>query len=172
MQGIRHGQHRVAIRHPLIECPTDVGHPLIHVSLAAGEAEAALAAERHPFFCQAVRAQIRGVARLGSAAAEHLVDDGLHVAILVPRMTLLEGAPVIPEDLLEGVFVDSLPCGCHSARLYHVLAAETSRLFTLLSPSRPIASPRSDGQNTECEKSKFGYPLKAGHHYTTMVSGL
>src|SRR5499425_3499497 len=117
MQGIGHGQHHMAIRYPLIERPPDVGHPLIHVYLAAGEAEAALAAEGHPFLFQTVRAQIRGVARLWRAAAEHLVDDGLHVAILVPRMALLEGPPVIAEDLLEGVFVDSLPCECHSARL-------------------------------------------------------
>jgi hypothetical protein len=104
-----------------------VGHPLIHVYLATGKAEAALAAKRHPFLFQAVRAQIRGVARLGSAAAEHLVDDSLHVALLVPRMTLLEGPPVIAEDLLEGAFVDPLHDGCHSAGLYHVLAPRSIR---------------------------------------------
>src|SRR5262249_729895 len=107
--------------------PPDVGHPLIHVHLAAGEAEAALTTERHPLLFQTVRAQIRGIARLGSAAAEHLVDDGLHVAILVPRMALLGGPPVIATDLLEGVAVDSLPCGCHSAWLYHVLAPKSTR---------------------------------------------
>src|SRR5215471_19425360 len=116
----------MAIRHPLIECPPDVGHPLIHVHLAAREAETALAAERHPFLFQAVRAQIRRIARLHGATAEHFVNDGLHVAILVPWMALLEGLPVIAEELLEGVFVDSLPYGCHSAWLYHVLAAEAS----------------------------------------------
>jgi hypothetical protein len=41
----------MAIRDPLVERPTDVGHPLIHVHLAAGEAKAALAAERHAFLC-------------------------------------------------------------------------------------------------------------------------
>src|SRR5262247_2063309 len=99
-----------------------MSYPLIHIHLAAGEAEAALATEGHPLLFQTVRAQIRGIARLGSAAAEHLVDDSLHVAILVPRMALLEGLPVIAEDLLEGVSVDLLPCGDHSAGLYHVLA--------------------------------------------------
>src|SRR5215471_18952979 len=91
-----------------------------------GETEAALATERHAFLFQAMWAQIRRIARLQSATAEHFVDDGLHMTILIPRMALLEGLPVIAEDLLEGVFVDSLPCGCHSAWLYHVLAAEAS----------------------------------------------
>src|SRR5712691_3350758 len=157
MQGIGHGQHHMAIRYPLIERPTDVGHPLIHVHLAAGEAEAALAAERHPFLFQAMRAQIRGVARLWRAAAEHLVDDGLHVAILVAWMALLEGLPVIAEDLLEGVFVDPLPCGGHSACLSHVLAPRSRRVCTLLRPSLPIVSPCRDGQKGEFSKRKFLY---------------
>src|SRR5215831_10175153 len=150
----------MAIRHPLIEGATDVGHPLIHVYLAAGEAKAALTAEGYPLFFQAVRAQIGRIARLQGATAEHFVDDSLHVAILVPRMALLEGLPVIAEDLLEGVFVDPLPRGCHSARLYHVLAAEASRLFTLLSPSLPIVSPCRDGPKGDSQKRKF---LDAAH---------
>src|SRR5262249_49020582 len=110
-----------------------------------GLAGPSIAAERHPFLFQAVRAQIRGVARLGSATAEHLVEDGLHVAILVPRMALLEGPPVIAEDLLEGVSVDPLPCGCHRAWLYHVLASRSTRLCPLIRLSLPIVSPCSDG---------------------------
>src|SRR5467141_3918472 len=157
MQGIGHGQHHMAIRYPLIERPPDVGDPLIHVYLAAGEAEAALAAEGHAFLFQAVRAQIRRIARLHGATAEHFVDDGLHVAILVPRMALLEGLPVIAEDLLEGVFVDSLPCGCHKAWLYHVLALRSTRLCTLLRPSLPLVSPCRDGQKRGCSKRKFLY---------------
>src|SRR5215468_2739393 len=77
------------------------------------------------------------------------------MALLVARVMLLECLPVITEDLLEGVFIDSLPCGCHSARPYHGLAAKASRLCTLLSPSRPIASPRRDGQNKGVGKRKF-----------------
>src|SRR4030095_11763183 len=60
-------------RYPLIERPPDVGDPLIHVYVAAGEAEAALAAEGHPFLFQAVRAQIRGITRFHGATAEHVV---------------------------------------------------------------------------------------------------
>src|SRR5438093_5173585 len=131
----------MAIRPPLVQRPADVGDPLIDIHLAAGEAKAALTAERHPFLFQAVRAQIRGIARLQGATAEHFVDDGLHVAILVARMALLEGPPVIAEDLLEGVFVDSLPCGCHRAWLYHVLAPRSTRLCTLLRPSLSLVSP-------------------------------
>src|SRR5437868_3900478 len=92
-----------------------------------------------------MRAQIRRIARLQGATAEHFVDDGLHVALLVARLVLLEGRPVIAEDLLEGVFVDPLPCGGHSAGLYHVLAPRSTRLSTLLRPSLPIVSPCSDG---------------------------
>src|SRR6266496_3598784 len=136
-----------------------MSYPLIHVHLAAGEAEAALATERHPFLFQAVRAQICGITRLQGATAEHFVDDGLHVAILVAWMALLEGSPVIAEDLLEGVFVDPLPCGCHRARLYHVLAAEASRFFTLLSLSLPIAAPGGAGRRGDLEKGN-SYTLK------------
>src|SRR5262245_57338271 len=108
VQGIGHRQHRVAIRHPLIERATDVGHPLLHVYLAAGEAKAALAAQGYLFLFQAVRAEIRRVARLRRATAEHLVDAPLHMAIPVAWMVLLEGPPVIAKELLEGVFVDPL----------------------------------------------------------------
>src|SRR5215467_8983059 len=145
----------MAIRHPLIECPPDVGHPLIHVHLAAREAETALAAERHPFLFQAVRAQIRRIARLHGATAEHVVDDSLHMALLVPRMTLLEGRPVIAEDLLEGVFVDPLPCGDHSACLYHVLAPRATRLCPLIRLSLPNICPRRQRPNPAPHTSKF-----------------
>ena len=90
-----------------------------------------------------------GVLTLSDAqcdADEHLVDDGLYVAILVVWMALLEGPPVIAEDLREGVFVDPLHCGGHRACLYHVLAATSSRFFTFLSPSLPIAAPGGAGR--------------------------
>src|SRR5215510_5256263 len=132
-----------------------MSYPLIYVHLAAGEAEAALATEGHPLLFQAVRAQIRRIARLGSAAADHLVDDGLHVAILVPRMALLEGPPVIAEDLLEGIFVDPLPCGGHRAWLYHVLAPRSTRLCPLIRLSLPVISPCSDGEKRECSKKEI-----------------
>src|SRR5215813_1011579 len=99
----------------------------IHVQLAAGEAASALATERPAFLFQAMRAQIRCIARLHGTTAEHVVDDGLHMAILVARLVLLEGLPVIAEDLLEGVFVDPLLCSGHSAGLYHVLAPRSIR---------------------------------------------
>jgi hypothetical protein len=147
----------MTVRHTLVKRPPNVGDPFIDIHCAAGEAETALAAERHPFLFQAVRAEIRGVARLGSATAKHLVDDGRHVALLVPRMALLEGAPVIAEDLLEGVFVDSLPCGCQRAWLYHVLAPRSTRFCTLLRPPLPLISPWSDGQKKGFSKRKFLY---------------
>src|SRR5882672_11993226 len=125
----------MAVRHTLVKRPPNVGYPFIDIHFAAGEAETALTAERHPFLFQAVRAQIRGVARLWRATAEHFVDDRLHVTILVTRMALLEGSPVIAEDLRAGVFGDPLHCGCHRACLYHVLAPRSSRLCTLISPS-------------------------------------
>src|SRR5215510_13634573 len=140
---------------PYIERPTNVRHPLVDVHLAAGEVEAALAAERHPFLFQTVRAQIRGVARLWSTTAEHLVNDGLDMAILVPRMALLEGPPVIAEDLLEGVLVDTLDCRCHSACLYHVLARSSTWRCPLLSPSLPLVSPWRDRQKMECSKKEI-----------------
>src|SRR5215468_412820 len=106
-----------------------------------------------------MRAQIRRITRLRRATTEHLLDDGLHVTILVAWLPLLEGLPVIAEDLLEGVFVDPLACGDHSARLYHVLAAEASRFFALLSPSLPIASPVGAGRIRDLKKGN-SYTLK------------
>src|SRR5215510_5125493 len=99
-----------------------------------------------------MRAQIRRIARLHGATAKHFVDDGLHVALLVPRLVLLEGLPVIAEDLLEGVFVNPLPCGDHNAGLYHVLAPRSIRLGTLICPSLPIVSPYRDGQKGGSKK--------------------
>ena len=106
-----------------------------------------------------MRAQIRRITRLRSATTEHLLDDGLHVTILVAWLPLLEGLPVIAEDLLEGVFVDPLACSYYSTRLYHVLAAEASRFFTLLSPSLPIASPVGAGRIRDLKKGN-SYTLK------------
>jgi hypothetical protein len=123
--------------------------------LTAGEAETALAAEGHPFLFQTMRAQIRRIAHLRGATAEHLLDNGLHVAILVSRMALLEGPPEIAEDLLEGVFVDPLHCGGHSAGLYHVLAPRSTRLCTLIRPALPIGSPCRDEQKGRFSKRKF-----------------
>src|SRR5262244_1098046 len=145
----------MAVRHTLVKRPPNVGYPFIDIYFAAGEAEAALATEGHPLLFQTVWAQIRGIARLGSAAAEHLVDDGLHVAILVPRMALLEGPPVIAEDLLEGVFVDPLPCGGHSAGLYHVRAPRSTRLCPLVRAALPLVSPCRDGRKGGFSKRKF-----------------
>src|SRR5215813_13640419 len=155
VQRIGHGQDHVAIRHAFIECPPNVGHPLIDVHLAAGEAEAALAAECHPFLFQTVGAQIRGVARLRRATAEHLVNDGLHMTLPVTRMALLEGLPVIAEDLLEGVFVDPLDCGCHSTGLYHVLALRSTRVAPSSDPPSPSFPPGGTGRRGEAQKRKF-----------------
>src|SRR5215471_17128074 len=72
-------------------------------------------------------------------------------------MALLEGLPVIAEDLLEGVFVDPLPCSGHSPCLYHVLASRSTRFCTLLRPPLPIVSPCRDGQKGDSQKRKFLY---------------
>src|SRR5258706_6979373 len=103
------------------------------------------------------RDKLNGIARLQGATAEHFVDPRLHVAILVARMALLEGPPVIAEDLLEGVFVDPLPCGGLSAGLDHVLAPRSTRVCTLLRPPLPIVSPCRDGQKGGSSKRKFLY---------------
>src|SRR5262249_28749880 len=139
-----------------------MGHPLIHVSLAAGEAKAALTAEGYPLFFQAVRAQLGRIARLQGATAEHGVDDGPHMTILVPRMALLEGPPVIADDLLEGVFIDPLPCGCHIPWHLHVFTPRSTWVVTLLRPSLPIVFPFRDGQKGGFSKRKFLYARVTG----------
>src|SRR5207247_11200218 len=85
--------------------------------------------------------------------AEHFVDDGLHVAILVARMALLEGPPVIAEDLLEGVFVDPLSVVCHGRWLYHTLPPGSTCLSSL-----PCAPPWSLERGEQGQqKRKFLY---------------
>jgi hypothetical protein len=64
---------------------------------------------------------------------------------------------MIAEDLLEGVFVDPLPCGCHRAWLYHVLAPRSTRLCPFIRLSLPIVSPCSDGGRGDSQKRKFLY---------------
>src|SRR5712692_8956575 len=105
--------------------------------------------ECDPFLFQAVRAQVRRIARLQGATAEHFVDHGLHVAILVARMALLEGPPVITEDLLEGVFVDPLSVMCHGRWLYHTLPLGSTCL-----PSLPCAPPWSLERGTQGQHKK------------------
>jgi hypothetical protein len=110
-----------------------------------------------PLLFQTVWAQICRIARLGRATAEPLVDDGLHMAILVLRMALLEGPPVIAEDLFEGVFVDPLPCGCHRAWLYHVLVPRSTRVCPLIRLST-LRLPWRDGKKRGCSKKEILIP--------------
>jgi hypothetical protein len=85
-----------------------MGHPLIDVDLAARQTKATLTAQRNAFLLQAVLAEIGDVPRGRIATAQHLVDDGLHLTLLVAGIALLERLPVLAEDLLEGRFVDPL----------------------------------------------------------------
>src|SRR5262249_31943339 len=57
--------------------------------------------------------------------------------------------------LLEGIFVDPLPCGDHSAGLYHVLAPRATRLCPLIRLSLPIICSCRDGQKGDSQKRKF-----------------
>src|SRR5215470_2936265 len=72
-------------------------------------------------------------------------------------MALLEGPPVIAEELREGVFVDPLPGGCHSARLYHGLAPRSTRLCPSSAPLSPSSLPIATGGEGILKKRKFLY---------------
>ena len=87
------------------------------------------------------------------------------MTILVPWMALLEGLPVIAEDLLEGVFVNSLPCGGHSAWLYHVLAAEASGSSPSSTPLYPRTSSVGLGRRGDFEKGNSGFDHGVGHSH-------
>src|SRR5215510_8075382 len=76
------------------------------------------------------------------------------MTVPVARLVLLEGPPVIAKDLLEGVFVDPLPDGCHSTGLYHSLASRSTRLCIPISPSSP---PGGTGRRGDFQKRKFLY---------------
>src|SRR5882762_7576190 len=64
-------------------------------------------------------------------------------------MALLEGPPVIAEDLLEGVFVDPLSVMCHGRWLYHTLPLGSTCL-----PSLPCAPPWSLERGTQGQHKK------------------
>src|SRR5215467_7963520 len=72
-------------------------------------------------------------------------------------MALLEGPPVIAEELREGVFVDPLPGGCHSARLYHGLGPRSTRLCPSSAPLSPSSLPIATGGEGILKKRKFLY---------------
>jgi len=93
VQRIGHGQDHVAIRHAFIECPPMWDTHSSTYTLQQERQKLLLQLNATRFLFQTVGAQIRGVARLWSATAEHLVNDSLHMAIPVTRMALLEGPP-------------------------------------------------------------------------------
>src|SRR6266481_1203106 len=64
-------------------------------------------------------------------------------------MALLEGPPVIAEDLLEGVLVDPLSVMCHGRWLYHTLPLGSTCL-----PSLPCAPPWSLERGTQGQHKK------------------
>src|SRR6266849_1969620 len=68
-------------------------------------------------------------------------------------MALLEGHPVITEDLLEGVFVNPLSVVCHGRWLYHTLLPGSTCLSSL--PCAPPWSLESGEQGHQ--KRKFLY---------------
>src|SRR5215470_11585141 len=65
---------------------------------------------------------------------QHLLDDRLYLGLLVTGKALLEGFPVITEDLLKGRFVDPLSVGCHGRGLYHTLPSGSISLASLAGP--------------------------------------
>src|SRR5882724_10778763 len=64
-------------------------------------------------------------------------------------------APVIAEDLLEGVFVDPLSVVCHGRWLYHTLPPGSTCL-----PSLPCAPPWSLQREQGQQKKGNSYTLK------------
>jgi hypothetical protein len=59
------------------------------------------------------------------ATAQHLYDNVTPLSLLVARIALLEGLPMIAEELLEGRFIDPLSVVCHGTWLYHGLTGES-----------------------------------------------
>jgi len=113
------------IGHSLIESLADMGHPLINVHLTTRQTKAALTAESDALLFETVLTKIGDVAGGRIATTPHLCDNVTHLGLLVARIALLEGLPMIAEDLLEGRFIDPLSVVCHGAWLYHGLTGES-----------------------------------------------
>src|SRR4029450_4906307 len=70
-------------------------------------------------------------ARAWISTPQHLLDDRLHLRLLVAGIALLESLPVIAEDLLKGRFVDPLSVVCHGRWLSHTLPSGSTFFASL-----------------------------------------
>jgi hypothetical protein len=121
----------MSIRDPLIERLANMGHPLIDVDLTAGQTEATLTAKCNAFLLQAMLTHIGDVAGGWLPTPQHLLDDRLYLRLLVTGIALLEGLPVIAEDLLKGRSIDPLSVVCHGRGLYHTLPSRSTIFASL-----------------------------------------
>lgn len=107
MQPFRYGENDVAIGYTRQEPSADEFNPLVGVDLAAGEAERGLAAESDEASFSAIHTAVLGKAQLfWIPAVEHLLDYFVVAVGVIFRIDCFEVFPVIPENLLESLFVD------------------------------------------------------------------
>jgi len=113
----RHGQHDMAIGNTGKQTSADEVGPSVGVSLGTGQAEAGFAGKGDASYLAAVTASVLDKAHLfGIAAVQHFLEGIVIIGTVKFGMRLLKGIPVLVENLLECVFVNT----------YHVCSLRTT----------------------------------------------
>ena len=111
-QELRHGQDHMAIGDTRQEASSDEIGPAVGVNLGTGKTEAGFAGKGNSAYFSTVAASVLDKAHLFRiAAVEHLLNSFVVVGTVRVWPELLKRIPVIVENLLEGVFVNTFH-GC------------------------------------------------------------
>lgn len=108
----RHGQYDMAIGNSGQQASADEVGPSVGVSFGTGQAEAGFAGESDTsYFAAVTTPELDKAHLLGVAAVEHFLDGIDIIGTVKCGMCLLKRIPVIIENLLECVFVNTFH-GC------------------------------------------------------------
>ncbi len=111
-QELGHGQDHMAVSDTRKETPSDEVGPSVGIDLGAREAKAGLAGEGNAAYFSTGAASVLNKAHLFRiAAVEHFLDGVVVIRAVKSWMVLLKRTPMIVENLLERVFVNTFH-GC------------------------------------------------------------
>src|SRR2546427_10209458 len=102
----------MAIDDTLVEHLADLADPVVDVHFGTAQTQRRFTAHRHTMVALAtLQTAVFDIAHLvGIPAPEHLVHAFIIVALIVPRLDVLEPVPVLDKDLFEDVPVPRRFC--------------------------------------------------------------
>ena len=107
-QELRHGQDHMAVSDTRQEASSDEIGPAVGIDLGARQAKAGLAGEGNAAYFSTVAASVLNKTHLfGIAAVEHFLDGVVVIRAVKSWVGLLKRIPMIVENLLEHVFVNT-----------------------------------------------------------------